>query len=220
MIGRPNIIGPALAALVLFLAGLATGWGLYHTKPAPPAREHAAPAVRQADGSTVLERRESTPVPGPSPVKIPKGAVEERRAHLEIQPPRGVVVHDQPAGAVTRSDALSLDHAADAGKMIDSCDCPPVTVDLSLVRDKDGRRIVARSNGQILSGYDLPIETPVPVVRVPRWTAAAVAVVDSNGIRPGAMLSRRFGPFTLGAGAVVSRSLNNPAGIVSAGVTW
>lgn len=208
-----------LIILAAFL-GLVVGWLARGPVTAAPVREHAAPAQHQADGSTIVERRESTPTPPPALVEIPKGAQEVRRAHLEIQPQRGVVVHvDQPAGAVTRGDSLSLVHA-DLGA-VDSCDCPPVTVDLSLVEMPDKtKRVVAKSSGTILSAYDLPIERPVPTVHVPRWTLSAIAVGDVEGIRPGALLSRRLGPFVVGGGLLSDPGLRRPGAIAQLGITW
>ena len=47
-----------------------------------------------------------------------------------------------------------------------AADCPEpeaITIDLSLVRDKTGRRVVASSpDGQVVGGLDIPILDPLP----------------------------------------------------------
>lgn len=206
--------------------GFACGW-LWRGPVVAPSTEAPAPAQRQADGSLVLARADGAKAPPPAPHAIPQGAKEERRVQVVVKPALGVVVSDihaiaDPAEA-SRLSAGALEKSVEFsdGSPIDSCDCPPVTVDLSLVRLKDKtRRVVASSpDGQILSGLDIPIEA-APEVRIPRWTLSAVAVADLEGIRPGALLQRRLGPVVLGAGAFVSPVNLTPAGIVSAGITW
>lgn len=216
------IFEPIHKVLILIAAalGIAVGW-MAHS-PVKAVHEAAAPAQRQADGSLVLARAEGTTTPPAAPHAIPKGAVEERRIQVVVQPARGVISHVQDiAPTMTKGDSLSLLRDAPHPGAVDSCDCPPVTVDLSLIRNKDKtHRVVASSpNGQILSGLDIPIES-AHEVRIPRWTLSALAVADLEGIRPGALLQRRLGPVVLGAGAFVSPVNLKPAGIVSAGITW
>lgn len=226
------IFEPIYKVLILIAValGIAVGW-LAHS-PVKAVHEAAAPAQRQADGSLVLARAEGTTTPPAAPHALPKGAKEERRVQVVVQPQRGAVVRatpehpsaipDVPAGRVTTGDSLALDHFSQPVKMVDdSCDCPPVTVDLSLVRMPDKtRRVVASSpDGVVLSGVDIPVE-PLPEVRMPRWTLSALAVADLEGTRPGAMLQRCLGPVVLGAGAFVFPVNLKPAGIVSAGITW
>lgn len=142
------------------VAGLLCGWWLRS-----PVRLHEppAPSVRQADGSLVVERVDPATQPQKPPHALPKGSVEERRVSVVVQPRRGVVSKMETGGsseaarlvASNRSDLLSQ-----PGKMVDSCDCPPVQVDLSLVRMPDKtRRVVASSpDGQVVSGIDVPVE--------------------------------------------------------------
>ena len=54
-------------------------------------------------------------------------------------------------------------------------DCPPVTIDLSLVREKGGsRRAIASSpDGAIVSGLDIPVET---LSYAPRVWAAGISI--------------------------------------------
>jgi hypothetical protein len=94
-------------------------------------------------------------------------------------------------------------------------------VDLSLVRTPDnGRRVIASSpDGKILSGVDVPLE-PVAVPRIPTWTLSAIAVADLDGVRPGALLTRRLGPIVVGGGLLSDPGLRRPGAIATLGVTW
>ena len=109
-----------------------------------PVQETAAPAQHQADGSVIIERR-----PGPQAKpkqQIPHKAKVERVAQVTVQP-----------------DAI-----AEAGKP-----CPPVTVDMTLIREPDGmRRVLASSpDGQVVGGLDIPVETAAPPAEPKRWAA-------------------------------------------------
>lgn len=109
-----------------------------------PVQETAAPEVRQPDGSVILERR---PDPEAKPKQqIPRKAKVERVAQVTVQP-----------------DAI-----AEAGKP-----CPPVTVDMTLIREPDGmRRVLASSpDGQVVGGIDVPVETAAPPAEPKRWAA-------------------------------------------------
>ncbi|MDO9007212.1 MAG: hypothetical protein Q7U80_03225 [Thiobacillus sp.] len=129
----------AIAAAILSAAAL--GWWLGQPKP---VQETAAPEVRQADGSVVLERR---PDPRAKPKQqIPRKAKVERVAQVTVQP-----------------DAI-----AEPGKP-----CPPVTVDMTLIREPDGmRRVLASSpDGKMVGGLDVPIENAAPPAEPKRWAA-------------------------------------------------
>lgn len=109
-----------------------------------PVQETAAPAQRQADGALVLERR---PDAAAKPKQqIPPKAKVERLSRVKVQP-----------AAI-----------AEAGKP-----CPPVTVDMTLVREADGgRRVLASSpDGQVVGGLDVPIDTAAPPPDTKRWAA-------------------------------------------------
>jgi hypothetical protein len=108
-----------------------------------PVQETAAAAQRQGDGSVVLERR---PDPAAKPKQqTPKKTRLERVAQVTVQP-----------------------SAAPAGEP-----CPPVSVDMSLVRESDGsRRLLASSpDGTIIGGVDVPVETAVPPPKPLRWAS-------------------------------------------------
>jgi len=136
----PRWVPPAAIAVAIFAAAAAAfGWWAGQPKS---VQETAAPEVRQADGSVVLERR---PNPAARPKqKIPRRAKVERVAQVTVQP-----------------DAI-----AEPGKP-----CPPVTVDMTLIREPDGaRRVLASSpDGQVVGGLDIPVETAAPPAEPKRW---------------------------------------------------
>lgn len=110
--------------------------------------EPPAPEQRQADTSLILERR---PEPTAKPKqRIPRAARVERITQVTVQP-------DTPAPA--------------AGQP-----CPPITVDMTLIREPDGaRRVIASSpDGQVISGLDIPVEQ-IAITQPPRRWAAGLS---------------------------------------------
>lgn len=152
-----------VAALAIFI-NLALLTALLWPKQPAPVIEPRAPAVKQADGSVVLERK---PDPEVKPKQqIPKGGKIERVVSVTVEPSgTGIKL---PSGEVK---------------------CPPVTVDLSLVRMSDQtRRVVASSpDGEVVAGLDVPAETlPLPEVR--KW--AVGLSYDPVRQTPGAWIER------------------------------
>ena len=121
----------------------AAALGWWLGQPAPVV-ETAAPEQHQADGSVVLERRPDAKA-RPKQL-IPPKAKLERVAQVTVQP-AAVPAAGEP--------------------------CPPVSLDLSLVREDDGgRRLLASSpDGTIVGGVDVPVETAAPPPKPLRWAA-------------------------------------------------
>lgn len=142
-----------LAAIAVALFA-AAAFGWWLGQPRP-VQETAAPEQHQADGSLVLERR---PDPAAKPKQqIPRKAKVERVTQVTVQP-----------------DAS----APSAGKP-----CPPVTVDLTLIREPDGmRRVLASSpDGEVVGGIDVPVETAAPPPEPKRWAVGlSWSPVDST----------------------------------------
>jgi len=166
------------------IIGLISGWFLWGAVTPEPAPIYA-PEIVQRDGSKVLEVKPTTK-PSKPPHVLPKGAKEERRVTVVVQPPKAPIFHDPgiPAGS-------------DIGKP-DSCDCPPVTVNLSLIRLADNSRRVQASSpdGTIVAGVDVPIEPQKPVKAHP-WAIGGVYTYDGAN-RFGAFVDRDLGPFRVG----------------------
>jgi hypothetical protein len=75
-------------------------------------------------------------------------------------------------------------------------DCPPVSLDLSLLQLDGGRRVVASSpDGTVIQALDLPLE---PAFVAPPRTWAAGASVDLRREQPGLWLERDLGRFRAG----------------------
>jgi hypothetical protein len=131
-------VNRSLLLLALGVAlGFFAGWGLWARGT---VREGAAVAVVQLDSTLILERAGKLP-DSAAPHVIPKGTKEVRRVQVVVQPARGVVARLP----VDTGEAGRLVASADHPPVADSCDCPPVEVNLSLVRmpDKTGRVIAS-----------------------------------------------------------------------------
>lgn len=134
----------------LFMAGL--GALIYHEWTKPPqsaVRETVTPQVRQKDGSVQAARvpMEEKVVP-PAPHIIPKGSKEERRISVTVKP------------AEPKRDHPPFKPEPDGQcRVPDTYVCPPVTVDLSIVRNDKGRDVIASSpDGTVLTAINIPIE--------------------------------------------------------------
>ncbi|KAF7597973.1 MAG: hypothetical protein CGU29_15775 [Candidatus Dactylopiibacterium carminicum] len=171
------IVITAATTIVLASALLAAGYYLGH-RTATPAAENisAAPAERQADGSVIVER---APVATASaPHQIPRGAIVERQVSVTVAP-RAVQTPAQPDGSAP---------AVQGG-----CECKPVTVDLSLVRQQGGRRVIASSpDGDIISALDIPIDAAaMPEPARPWGVGLSCALGDSCALRTAGVIIQR-----------------------------
>lgn len=150
--------------------GLGIGWKLWSPKPGPV--ETYAPPVTQPDGSQILERKpqaEARPAQ-----QVPKGAKVERVVQVVVQPnPPADPVSPLPSGSVASpaDPVQSGPIAAQSG----ANPCPPVRVDLTLVRMQDQtRRVIASSpDGVVVGGVDIPVE-PVLTQKTLKWAAGVV----------------------------------------------
>lgn len=172
-----------LCAACSLLSGAVCGYAGYMLRDSMEAPEvvEPAPEVRQGDDSLILERRPD-PSPSPAPHTIPAGHVEERRISVQVQP-----------DVIRKSDTTNTDVS-----VTPACECKPVRVDLSLVRDAEGgRRVIASSpDGRILGGLDVPIVAD-SIFRNREW-AAGVSYDPFDGT-PGAWIERDYGRIRVGA---------------------
>lgn len=190
-----------LAWALIFAAGLGTGWMLWGTKT--PKVETYARAQRQQDGSLVLERK---PQPDAKPAQqVPKGAKVERVVQVVVQPSAQPVEPLRPSA----SDASAGDLTPERPP------CPPVRVDLTLVRMQDQtRRVLASSpDGVVIGGVDIPVETAAPV-RTLKWAAGGSYNPADRTF--GAWAERDLGPLRVGADLIQVRQ---PV-IAGGGITW
>jgi hypothetical protein len=172
-------------------AGLGIGWKLW--SPKAPVVETYAPEVKQPDGSVILERKPMTPTEANKVVhlpQLPKGAKVEREVEVVVQP-------DQPAGPVSPRPSGS-DVSAEPARP----PCPPVRIDLALVKmPDDSRRVIASSpDGKVVGGVDIPTLPDAPAPRVTKWAAGGVYGVASGGGRSmGAFIHRDLAFIRAGA---------------------
>lgn len=181
---------PTFRQLEVFgIVALVLGLLAFAFWPAKPIREDltAAPAVKQADGSVVAERAPDASPPPPVHT-IPKGFHEVRRDTVTVAP--------APAAAASG--------------------CPPVRVDLSLVRNGSDQRVIASSpDGQVVSAIDVPIEAAI-VPPAPKPWAAGLAYGTDHAV--GVWLERDVG--RLRVGAEVSKGAGAPRAEVRLGVAF
>lgn len=167
-IKQPKLI-IVIVVLAIILAFI-IGWKLWHKTP---VIETYATEQHQKDGSVVLERKPD--VAAKSTHEIPKGGKVERIVKLEVK--------SKPVQV--RADAQAAD-------------CPPVKVDLSLVRmpDETRRVIASSSTGEVFAGVDIPVESAF-IRKEPKW-AAGLTVSPINRSY-GVFIDRDLGPFRIGA---------------------
>lgn len=205
-----------------FVAGSALTW---HLMAGRETVEPYAPQERQVDGSLVLERRTDTVVPVAH--HIPAGSREVRRLSVVVQPRQGIYFRNGLHAPMVEQGTVNPPPQGTAGSIpaqpiADSCSCPPIRVDASLVRETDGssRVIVSSPDGQILSGVDIPME-PYSAKRSASWGATLLAGMSVSGETVfGGILSRRFGPLHVGAGLTASPGFTRPGVIASIGVEF
>lgn len=172
----PKLIIQIAIGIVLLLGAYLIG--VKTTQPKPEIIS-AAPQVTQSDGSIIVERKPEAK-PAKAPHKIPKRSTEERRVNLKLKP--------------------------DAFVTADGCQCDPapVSVNLSLVRDDQGRRVVASSRGgQILSALDIPIEPALMPPEPHPWSAGLSYGHDKS---PGIWVERDLGRIRVGAEVIRDRT--------------
>jgi hypothetical protein len=172
-----------IIAVVLIIAGLILGYQLY--SPSPPVQEVYHQQAKQPDGSTVLEVK---PDAAAKPKhQIPKGGTVERVITVTVKPIAGNV-HNLPATGIPATEQ----------KQTVAAQCPPVTVDLSLIRLPDNtRRVVASSPDGEVAGMDIPVEAANPPPKPLLW--AAGASIEPFKQTLGAWVDREVGPLRIGA---------------------
>ena len=199
------------------VVGLCLGWALWHPKPAPV--ETPAPQIIQRDSSLVLQRApDAHAKPG---MIVPNGGTVERIVHLTVQAHPETTAPHAPVSTISGTTmplpATIPRLPAPTGDSV-TITCPPVQIDLVLVRLADGtHRVIAKSpNGAILSGVDIPV-TNVAVPRSLAWSAGPVYNIGSRGW--GGAVTRDLGPFRL-MGAVTQQQGGGAAVLVGAMVRF
>lgn len=164
-----------LSHLLAVALGILIGHHLYSADVVP---ETYKPQTTQADSSVILERNPDATATAPAP-QLP-GKLE-RTVQVTVKP------KPQPKPEPTKPGP---DGYCPAPK-----ECPALTVRLDLVKQADGRRVVASSpDGDIVGGIDVPIE---PWIKRNENVWAA-GLTYSHDRRLGAFIDRDLGPFRAG----------------------
>ena len=207
MTDRIKLAVLGLIAALIFVGGMGLAWKIWVPKPAK-AETYAA-AVKQTDGSVVLERKpDATARPAQ---ELPKGAKLERVVQVTVKPSASVA-----AIAPTNGSGQSAASTSDLPSGTTS-PCPPIRVDLSLVRMPDeSRRVIASSpDGEIVGGVDIPVESAVEP-KVLRWSGLALAGYDAFRHQRvyGGSISYSRGPVIATAGVL------GQTAFVGGGIRW
>lgn len=196
-LGWKTLVG----AFVLGLAGgVGLEWELWRPTTAP--REIAAPEVRQKDASLVLAR---APDAHAKPKQlVPAGATVERVVSVTVQPSALLPanVSRETAQPATTIATVGVEvPRRDSGAGPTQVTCPPVRVDLTLLRMQDGtHRVTASSpDGAVIGGVDIPVEAAKPPPRDLRWSAGAL--YNPAAKTYGGFVTRDLGPLRLIAAA-------------------
>lgn len=207
---------------IILVAATATGaWYLWSPKPAPP--ETYKPAVVQGDGSTILERKPDADAKPKA--AIPKGSKVERIVRLTIKAKNPI---NEVSGSVEIIERVQMDKSAApmtvAGIPIpeqkESLECPPVDLELTLVKmPDDTRRVIVSSDNGEITGIDIPVESAKPTPETKKW--AVGAVIDPFKQTYGAFIDRDIAFMRVGA-EVVQRNQGDMPNmfIVKAGIRF
>ena len=166
-----------------------------------PVVETAKPAVVPSDNSIILERTDTQPSVKPVH-QIPKGARLERKMSVTMA----------PKIAVANGIRSGL-----APEMSDMSKPSTLTVDLSMIREKDDTRrvIVSSPDGEIVGGLDIPVET---LAYKPRVWAAGISVDPVHQVG-GVWIERDISRIRLGAEVGANRYHDFETRL-KVGVTW
>lgn len=214
---RSYIVTAAVALLVGAGGALTFAWHAWRPKQVV---ETSAPAVRQKDSSLVVQR---VPDAHAKPAQtIPKGTTVERVVHVEVQSkaiaPVPVSVPSDSGKNENRvvgsTPVENPSHAVAVASVL----CPPVGIDLTLLRLKDGtQRVVASSkDGIVLDSVsvDHPVSDVAPA-RVLAWSAGPIWGGGDNGA--GLNVTRDLG-FLRVVGAALRAPARGPVPIHTVGL--
>jgi len=159
--------------------------------------------------------RASVPVPvpeivAPAPAQsLPSGAVV-----LERKPAASAttVKPIKPGSKVERAIAVTVQPTRE--------DCPPVTVDMQLIQEDGGRRVVTRSpDGRVIAGLDVPA-TPALIMPDRReWAAGLSGAPHQWPDTAGVWIERDLGRVRVGA-EVLRRTDGEMQARVRIGWVW
>ena len=187
------------AVTVSLALGAILGMGVEYQvmKPKPvPVNILPEKAVAQADGSVILA---TAPTEKPIPKQeVPKGYTVERVVEVKVQPRQTAPLPSVEVTATTTGSSQEGKGKSDLPPTMPN----PVTVDLTLVKDKAGdERVIASSpDGAIMgSSIDIPATTG-PSPKALCWGAGVSRSFDTVSGKgyTGGVVERDLGPFRAG----------------------
>lgn len=115
-------------------------------------------------------------------------------------PGNAVMLERKPvAKARPIKPGTTVERAITATVQPDDPECEPVTVDLQLIQDGEGRRIVADSpNGRVIDGSDTPVR-PLVFAESLKWAAGVSCEPADCQRTPGIWVDRDFDRVRIGA---------------------
>lgn len=160
-----------LIGLVLGIAlGLGIGWKLYHHEQVVEAYK---PAIILKHDTIALERTPNQPPPK-----------EVQQAAKQLH------------GKLTRTATITLKPKPKADAPA-GCSCEDIKVDVGVVDEGNGNRVVAHAEGaEITGGTDNPL-IPYTMAKETKWEVGLVVPVE-NYQGTGGYVSRKIGPFSVG----------------------
>lgn len=181
-----KILWPYLLMLAL---ALTMAWYVWSPKPTPP--EIYTPEVKQSDGSVILEKKPDAKVK--PTFKVPKGSTVERVVKITVKPKETSPIPSKQ-DTVTGTETTTQNPTKEA-----TLTCPPINVEIALVRNKDESRsvIVKSDNGEIVGAVDIPVESAKPTFKPKLW--AVGAVINPFKETYGAFVDRDIGWVRVGA---------------------
>lgn len=203
--------------ILLAVAVLTAAWWAW--SPTPKKPEVYAPQQQQIDGSVVLEKKpQSDAKPAAA---IPKGSTLIRKASITVQAkvPTATISGTFNIESILKQEkamaapVIAPDDKQPAEQLMEvSQDCPPVTVDLSLVEmpDKSQRVVASSADGNILGGVDIPVQNAEPQPDPKLWAAGVMISTDQN---LGVFVDRDLGFLRLGAQINTTNGSNGVNGI-------
>lgn len=182
--------------ILTVVLSLSLAWYLW--RPEPPVQEKPFPETIQADGSKVVEK---VPNAKEKPTAIiPKGSVVERVVKFTVKAKTPV---SEVSGRIEVSErfaakAMQVSETKAPLNVVDACFCPPIDVEMVLVRNEDQTRsvVLKSDNGIILNAIDIPVEAAKRIEAQPVWAAGAVA--DPFKQTFGAFIDRDLGFMRVG----------------------
>ena len=178
---RNKVIAGIIAALLLVGVGLGY-WSFSH---APPVQQVYHPEERLSGGAVLAEVKPDANAKTEIPLRKGETLTRKISATVKVKLPTveisgGLTMESKVEQLAQMVKASAPPEAVEQAKqeIVAACvdrECPPVTVNVDLVREEDGQqRAIVTSNGEILKTVDIPRENAAAPPKSKLWAAGAV----------------------------------------------